>query len=377
MNIVNLTKKLISIPSYVGSDSNEKEIGEFIARYLSKIKWLKIKKQKITKDRFNIIVTDGKPIKLLLIGHLDTVQPQKEWKTNPFKGPTKNGKIFGLGASDMKGSLACMIRAIEKSKPTSGLTVLFYIDEEYDFLGMKKFIKEYKNKIKPSLIISGDGGNLRFNNGCRGLIEITFKVRGQSAHAANPEAGKNAIEGAFEAIKEFKKALSQYSTPDLGISSCNLAFLRGGLNRGGNEGDKIRLGREGNIVPDFAEFVLDIRPASPNLKSKTVIKVIEDSLKRNGYQLLEAKVRHDLGAWITPKKDIKKIVSLFGKPKFTDISKAGYGDTQMLWEAFNKIPCVAFGPGEINCAHKANEYVRISSLIKAEKFFRKLIQSVA
>lgn len=376
MDIINLTKKLISVPSYVDSDSNELKISQFITEYLSKIGWLQIKKQQVNKDRLNVIATDGKPVKLLLVGHLDTVQPQKEWKTNPFIGKVKNGKIYGLGASDMKSSLACMIKALSNIKPTNGLTILFYVDEEYDFLGMKKFIKEYKGKINPTFIVSGDGGSLRFGNGCHGLIEITFRVRGKPGHAANPESGKNAIKGAAESAKQLENKLRCYSDPALGSSSVNLAFLKGGLNRGRNRKGEIILGREGNVIPDYAEFVLDIRPVSPELKADKVIKIIKKSLKENGCQLIEATTRHNLGAWLTPKQNIKKITSLVNKPKFTDVSKRGYNDAQMLWEAFGKVPCVSFGPGESNCAHKANEYVRISSLIKAEKFFTKLIQTL-
>lgn len=374
MDLVELTKKLISIPSYVDSRSNEAQMGQFVFKYLNRIKWLKVKKQKVEGERFNLIATDGKPVKLLIAGHLDTVQPQKAWRTNPIRPMIKDGKIYGLGASDMKGSLACLIKAIEKTGPTQGLMLLFYVDEEYDFLGMKKFIKKYKNKVRPKFIVSGDGSNLEFGNGCRGLIEITFKIKGRSGHAALPDSGRNAIEAAYKAVENLKISLNEYADSNLGQSTCNLAFLKGGLNQGKNKAEKVVLGCQGNVIPDYTEFVLDIRPANPKLKAKRIIRIVKKAIKENGCQLTEAKIRHDLGTWLTPKAKIDQAISLVKKPRLANIGRRGYIDTQMLWKAFKKVPCLTFGPGESNCAHQANEYVKISSLIKAENFFTKLIK---
>ena len=75
MNAVDLTKKLISIPSYVDSSTNEREIAEYVYQYLSNISWLTTVKQNVENNRFNVIAYSSLSPKLLLVGHLDTVQP--------------------------------------------------------------------------------------------------------------------------------------------------------------------------------------------------------------------------------------------------------------------------------------------------------------
>ena len=86
MNVIKLTQQLISMPSYLDSETNEKEIGDFIFSYLKQFPYLRVRKQKIEKGRFNIIAkTSGTP-HLFLAGHLDTVEPKQGWSKDQFKG---------------------------------------------------------------------------------------------------------------------------------------------------------------------------------------------------------------------------------------------------------------------------------------------------
>lgn len=376
MSVVKLTKQLISIPSYVDKQTDEKKIGEFIYGYLKQFKWLKVIKQPVINGRFNVIVKDKYPTRLILCGHMDTVQPREGWKTNQFKGMVKNGKIYGLGASDMKGSLAAMLTSLNGIQKTKGLMLLFYIDEEYDFLGTKKFLEEYQNKIKPKLIISGDDGNLKIGRGCRGLIEIKFIVQGQTGHAAKPQSGKNAILATFAFVRNLEKYLAKFKNSKLGKTTLNLAFMRGGLNLGRDSNEDLLLGKEGNNIPDIAEFVLDIRPASINLDATKIIKKTKNIAKKLGVEILNIKVRHDLGSWLTKQKDLKPVISVIIKNlsiKYANPQDKGYIDIQMFWKVFNKTPCLIFGAGEESLAHKTNEFVRISELKKAEKIFKEII----
>ena len=136
MSVEQITKKLIKIPSWVGSDSSEKEIGQFIFDYLKEISWLKVQKQMINGKRFNVLALGSDSPEILITGHLDTVRPTSAWKIDPFKPLAKKGRIYGLGSSDMKGGLATILSALKKVKSNKKIMLLFYCDEEYDFLGM-------------------------------------------------------------------------------------------------------------------------------------------------------------------------------------------------------------------------------------------------
>lgn len=354
-----LAEKLISIPSYVGSSCNEKEIGEFIFNYLQKFSWLETKKQFVSKSRFNIISKDKYPTEKIICGHIDTVEPRGIWK-NPF---IKNGNLYGLGSSDMKGTIASMLSAIEKLQNTRGVMWLFYVDEEYDFLGTKKFIDEYKNEISPKLII-GEGSDCQITNGCRGLIEIRFEVFGKTAHAAQPENGLNAIIKSQVIILAISKEISKYSDPVMGDSTLNVASINGGLK----QGDLI--GRQGNNIADYCEFIVDIRPATNNLTAEIVIKIVHMAAKKLNVKI-NSSIRHDLRGWISPVSNLpSKIRNRYG---LSNDYQKGYLDIQMLNEAFS-CPSFGFGAGLADQAHKENEFVQIKNLKKCTQFYIDLME---
>lgn len=381
MDVLTLTKKLISIPSYVGKDCDEQKIGQFIFEYLKQFAWLKVVKQPVKNGRFNILVTDNSPTKVILCGHLDTVQPRNGWKTKPLKPTLINNKLYGLGASDMKSGVAAILSSLTDLEETKGLMVFLYVDEEYDFLGMKQFLKEYRYKIKPELVISGDGSAMNLVNGCRGLIEINFLVKGITGHAGKPELGKNAIQISNETVKNMTQILiSQYSNKELGASTCNLAYIQGGLDLRQSLKDRTSFGKEGNNIADLCEVVIDIRTADKNLNAKTVVKLLKSEVEKFGGILESFTIRHDLGCWITPKSDLNRVKDIANKTSQIDFANSGsfgYIDTQMIWQQFNKVSCFTLGAGGEGTAHKPNEYVEIKKLDQLTTIFKNLIFAYA
>src|SRR3989338_3204167 len=145
MEEINLLKKLISIPSYVDEDKNadESKLGEYIGNFLaSECKWFILSKQKVVNNRFNIIANDGYNPKIIFVCHMDTVKPAGNIENN-FQARIVGNKLFGLGASDMKGGIAALLYAIKKVGSTKGVTLIFDCDEEYYFSGIKKLLAEY------------------------------------------------------------------------------------------------------------------------------------------------------------------------------------------------------------------------------------------
>ena len=367
-NVVELTKQLVNIPSWVGPGCDERKVGEFIYNWLRDNTQLTVIKQAVKDGRFNVIAMDGAPTKLLAAGHMDTVEPRAGWVTEPFTPTIKNDRLYGLGATDMKGSLAAILSAVSSVKNTRGVMVLCYVDEEYDFAGMRVFIKKYKGKIQPKLIVSLDGSAGQIGIGCRGLIEISFRLRGKSGHAGRPETGINAIAIGMNCVAKLKRQLAtKYSDSLLGISTLNLAFCQGGLDLGGNT-----YGRQGNNIADIAEFVVDIRPAVAELSASKVKNLLEQYAKASKLQVEDLAIRHDLGLWLTPPEQLVNL-ELPGKCE----PSLGYIDVQMLWESFGKVPCCTIGAGNLALAHKPNEYVELAELDRTQKLVEQIInQSV-
>ena len=136
MNLIKLTQKLISIPSYVDENTNEYEIGNFIYDYVStNLPWLDVKKQMVEDKRFNVIALpkNSQP-KLLFVSHMDTVKPTGIPKKQ-LKPQIIGKKLYGLGSADMKSGLAASIKALEKTGPNNNIGLIFDIDEEWYILG--------------------------------------------------------------------------------------------------------------------------------------------------------------------------------------------------------------------------------------------------
>lgn len=365
--IVKLAKKLISIPSYVDGETNEIKIAEFIYGYLkNNCPWLRVEKQKIEGSRFNIIATDGYPAKLLICGHLDTVIPKSGWKFDPLKSFIEDGKLYGLGALDMKGNLAALLTALRGFSSTKGLLLLFYIDEEYNFAGMRKFVADYNAGNQLKLVLSVDGGDLKIGYACRGLIDLDFEVIGKSGHAAWPDSGVNAILAGTKAVERLSKELKKnFSDSVLGPSVCNLAYL---------ETDN----KSRNVIPGRVLAKLDIRPAQLTLKSGQIVEILRDALEKQRAKLGDYKTLNDLGPKMTEKQNLeefRQIVegALNEKAEFVEAKDCGYGDSAMLYEKY-RVSTASFGPRPDKMAHQANEYVLIDDLEKCVQVFAKAIE---
>lgn len=367
-NVVSLTKQLIRIPSYVGKTVNEKKVAEFIFTFL-KEKTYNPKKQFIDKDRFNVIAIKGNP-KLWLCAHMDTVEPKEKSELIP---KIHNGNIYGLGSVDMKGGLAAILCAITQQKPQN-IGLLFYCDEEYNFLGMKKFLENFNDK--PALVMIPESTNLQISNAHRGLIEVKAVIKGKAGHASRPEEGVNAIAQTVSAIQAMAKELEEnYSDDAVGITTCTLSRIQGGLQIGIEKGI-IVYATGTNSIPNTAEIWIDIRPAVTHLRGNQIKKLLKKYISKFGCALEQIFITQDLGALITPKANLQKVEEIMeenlGGIKYLSSKKMGYGDGQLFFEKTGS-PVIYFGPGPSETCHKSGEYVRISELKKTATVLREVL----
>jgi succinyl-diaminopimelate desuccinylase len=348
-NILNLTKQLVSIPSWVNGSTNEIKLADFIFDYLKDNSTLKLTKQLVVDGRYNIFASNNEDIQTLIIGHTDTVGVDlNDWNTPPTTPVIKAGRLYGRGTTDMKSGLAAMMLLACQDKLPSNTGFLFYIDEEYSFLGMKKFIADYGDTIKPNKIISLDGSELEISNGCRGLIEIEIEITGASCHAATPKNGINAINASITLCQELEK---QIKIP------VNIGLIKGGSAP--------------NVVAEKCLFTIDIRPDDQNLTADVVKQRVLDIARELKVTVSRLTINYDFGSWTTP---ISSIPSL-GLP-FKNITESGYIDIQLLWEKFNRPICFTIGAGCQKMAHSANEYVEVDKLTKLPQILTDIINNI-
>ena len=252
MDVISLTRKLLSFNT-VNPPGNEQEIAKFAGGILAG-QGFKIEYPVFGSNRLHLIAEKGLSPKrppVVLSGHFDTVPPGKRsWSFDPFTGNVNEGRISGLGSSDMKGGLAAMIiasmEAFAITPPSGGIRLILTAGEELGCQGVSKLIREQRDFGEASAIIVGEPTANLPVTGHKGALYLKAVTSGKTAHSSMPESGVNAI---YKAARSIMKIMdfNFKARPDplLGYPTLNVGTINGGMNI--------------NSVPDHAEFTIDIR----------------------------------------------------------------------------------------------------------------------
>jgi len=182
MDLAERTLKLCQIASPLGQ---EVEIAAYVAR--------ETKGERIGNAVVCGAVTGARPA-VLLAGHLDTVPLQD----GDFPARRENGRVYGRGASDMKGALAVMIelwQRLDRRALPVDLALLFYDREEGPIAGngLLPVLDRRPDLKKAALALCLEPTDLALQLGCCGSMHATVTFQGRSAHSARPWQGDNAV----------------------------------------------------------------------------------------------------------------------------------------------------------------------------------------
>jgi acetylornithine deacetylase/succinyl-diaminopimelate desuccinylase-like protein len=378
-----LASQLIALPSYVDERQDERGVVDFLEQLFNRrFPELTSERQPLpNSNRANLIVRGQKKPKLLVVGHIDTVQPKDGWLTDPLHPRVRGERLYGLGAADMKGSLAAFLAALDQLKrgvDMQSLALLLYGDEEYDFKGMRQLITgEAIRNLRPSLTLSLDGV-LAVASGCRGLIELRAEVRGKSGHAANPQDGINAITETLTALRSLTDELKGFSDESLGTTTTNVAYLCGGVRQTTN--GLVTWQRAGNVIADTAELVFEVRPANKQVTAGFVRRRLKAYLEARGLKLTRADIAHDIAPWpssldLHTLTRMKRFYREAAVPfALADQSLSGYVDVQMLADTI-PAPTVVIGTGGQN-KHGPNENVPLANLAQATELYKAILKGI-
>lgn len=364
MNTVEILKELIRIPSFVDGEHNEVEIADYIENFLRENTKYKFVTQQVEGNRRNILVFNKSNPKIALFGHMDTVLPKAE-TDKPFEPRIEGDKLYGLGSVDMKGGLAIMLN-LATEIDSDDFALVFSVDEEYDFKGAKKMMEI--SDFHPKTIINVEPTDKKILNGCRGITEFSFDLFGKSAHAGTKHIGINAIESVIAINEYLQQELSKYDSPSLKTTT-NLAFIHGGILEKTENGELL-VKSMGNVVPDFAKTVIEIRLANKNIDKDVILNIVTKKSIELGTRIENFKFKFFLGSMYTPKENLvafEQVIENKGiKAEYEDISNTGYFELQMLQEKWGS-ECLIFGCGPASMSHAANEYVSIKSIKEVQE----------
>ena len=368
--LIRLTQQLIRIDSQ-NPPGDEFLIARFVKKYLGKL-GVKTKIYEFKKKRSNIVACfEGKHKKrsLLITPHLDTVPGGKSWHYNPFLAKINNGRIYGLGATDCKGNLACGLEAINsliEDKVILNYNLVFAAtadEESGSSLGLIPLLN--RGILKPDMAVVLDSDDFNIIITQKGLIHLKVKLQGKRAHGAYPWRGINAIDIAADIIKSLKSNQWGFKQNKyLKGPTLNIGTIRGG--------DKV------NIVADWCEFELDFR-FLPGSSAEEILREIKGIIQKQARKFYPNN-RMPQNALKLEIEGIQKPYSIdedhllvnymkeaMRKVHLKPIIKGSEGATTISFFQNRNIPAIATGFGVQGCAHIADEYVKIENLCKGAR----------
>ncbi len=367
---VEVLKTLISIKSYSGE---EREIAYVIRDFLEENG---VDKAFIDSYGNVIGVLRGEGNgKIVFEGHMDVVPPGdlEQWRYPPFEPKIVDGKIYGRGASDMKGAIAAMISSITLiTKPSADIYYVFVpYEENAEGVCFSRAIEETL-RITPDLVVLGEATGLNVYRGHRGRAVIKITVRGISAHASMPELALNPINSLADIITRLNSIeLPVHNV--LGRSTLSPTIIKCEP-------------QSPPMIPDRCEMIIDYRMI-PSEHKEEIISRIKNAIQQvEGlidvqYLIDRARmwtgktvtIEHYFPAWIYQGELSLHILSLI--KKYNSKAILGYWrfSTDGVYSAGTRnIPTIGIGPGNEELAHRPNEYVSIKELEASRKIYAEL-----
>ncbi|MFA9397753.1 MAG: YgeY family selenium metabolism-linked hydrolase [Clostridiaceae bacterium] len=382
--IVNLCQELIRAKSYSGK---EQDAATVLENFFKENGY-----DDVFVDEYgNVIghIKGNKPGKCIVFdGHIDTVPVTNfdDWKYDPFAAEIHDNKIYGRGASDMKGAVAAMAHAAIEyanncNREFAGDIYVAGIVHEECFEGIAA--RAISKKVKPDYVIIGEASNLNVKIGQRGRAEIKIETFGVPAHSANPEKGINAVYKMCRVIDEVRK-LEPSKHEVLGKGILELTDIKSDPYPGASVvpehciatyDRRLLVGetKEGVLAP--LEKLLDIMmKEDPELKAKVSYAIGEEKCYTGNI----IKGQRFFPGWLFDKEEdfVKNIVIELENMGFSpEITQYNFCTNGSHYAGEAGIKTIGLGPSKENLAHTINEYIEIEQLIKASNCYYGIIKS--
>lgn len=314
---------------------------------------------------------------LILSGHTDVVPTDGQtWQSDPYRADIREGRLYGRGSADMKGFIAAVLAAapaMVQAELKRPLHIALSYDEEIGCLGAPVMIAELQKRgLTPEHCIVGEPTSMRMVVAHKGIHTFRCAVHGKAAHSSLTPQGVNAIEYAAKLIvfiNELAGRLkARYDTDpdyDVPFSTLSVNTIAGGI--------------AGNIVPQLCEFEFDYRNL-PHMSPADITAPIEAHIREVLQPQMQAvdaacriDMRHGENVPAMPEAEAALLHDLITQlVQDSSRLKVAYATEGGQFQQAG-IATVICGPGNIEQAHKADEFVELSQLARCDAFLHKLI----
>ena len=321
--------------------------------------------------------TDGG---IVLSGHTDVVPVTGQaWDSDPFRPEVRNGRLYGRGTCDMKGfigSVLALLPEIGVQGLSQPLHFAFSYDEEIGCAGAPSMIADLRERgLRPAGCIVGEPTSMRTVIAHKGINTYQCHVHGHAAHSSQTPRGLNAIEYAARLICHIREIADQFRTAgpfdelfDVPFTTAQTSQIEGGIAI--------------NTVPDSCRFSFEFRNL-PGVDPASIIARI-DTYARD-VLLPRMRTEHADAAITFRELSSSPGLDTADEAAITQLVRALNADREKRKVAYGTeaglfaragIPTIVCGPGSIDQAHRANEYVSLEQLVDCERFLRQLIHGL-
>lgn len=296
---------------------------------------------------------------ILFSGHLDVVTTDgQDWDHNPFLLTRDEERLYGRGVCDMKGFIGCVLSMIpiwrheNLSKP---IYFGFTTDEESEVRTIADLIKIIDPEAKPAIAILGEPTNMQIIDSHKGVQDLCIHIKGSPAHSSRPDLGINAIDIAYDLISFCKTRADTYKQtanadhfyppyPTLGIM-------------------KISGGNSSNIIPEQASLYWHLRHVlnQQAQEDKTILADHIQQVVQPHYPAAQFNIHDELFMPALERREKNVARDFLQDVIGTKITTAPFCTEAGYYQSAG-IDVVVCGPGSIEQAHKANEFVDVSQI---------------
>jgi putative selenium metabolism hydrolase len=324
----------------------------------------------------------GKPVRLLFDGHMDVVPPAGAWTVDPFGGEVRDGRIWGRGATDMKGGLAAVLCGVASAAAALAHPVAVsasVLEEIIEGVALARVLDD----LEPDAVVICEPSGLEAKVGQRGRAEILLTTHGVPAHAASPDRGRNPITMMAAALGRIS-SMDVSSDPDLGDAIIvvtdivsdpypSVSLIPSSVTARFDRRTLLEE-RDEDVVAQLRSIAADGDGDDRNMS----VAVTEDQVQ--AYTGERVRARRFLPAWKLDR----------GHPLAVALQKAmaasrieprlgfwGFCTNGSESCGNRGIPTVGFGPGRAEDAHIADESVSIEEVTTAAEVYRRLAVAYA
>lgn len=371
----------------------EGEIGCFIKRLIEQqlaqldspaLDAVQIAELEVLPGRRNLMVTvpglSDEP-RLVYICHMDTVTLGDGWDagTPPLGATVRDDRLYGRGACDMKGGLACaiaaLVHALERvaaggKLPRRGFSLICSVDEEDYMRGSEAAIDA--GWVGPhEWVLDTEPTDRQIQVAHKGRTWFEIEMAGVTAHASQPWKGADAVAAMAEVVYALRHAFAALPVHDeLGPSTITFGQIEGGYRP--------------YVVPDHAKVWVDMR-LTPPTDTAAATRMVEQAIAGT-----EAAVPGCHGSYTVtgdrPAIERDPVSPLLAALKCaaddvtgTDTTVGfftGYTDTAVIAGKTGNRNCMSYGPGSLALAHKPNEYVPHADIVRCQQVLIALADNV-